>query len=76
MPHLKIKQTHDLPPFPPDDNNGLRHFNQQLKDAVTWLISMGSISSFKYTGSLIKAVSRYQRLRNKLLQKICNGGIS
>ena len=56
--HLKPENILELPSISPDDNNGLRHFHQVLKGAVTWLNSMGYASSLKSTDNVTKVVLR------------------
>ena len=55
---LKLKNILELLSISLDNNKGLRHFRQQLKGAVTWLNSMGYVSSLKsrkqFTGNLAK----------------------
>ena len=56
--HLKLKEIFDRPQIPIDDSEGPRHFHQQIKVVVTWLSSMGYISSLKSTENGTQAVMR------------------
>lgn len=56
--HLKLKEIFDRPQIPIDDSEGLRHFHQQINGVVTWLSTMGYISSLKSTENGTQAVMR------------------
>ena len=58
---MKLKNIRELPSIFPDDNKGLRNFHQQLKGSVTYLNSVGYVSSLKSTDNVkIKPFYVYQ----------------
>ena len=56
--HLKLREILDRPQISIDDYKGLRKFHQHLEGAITWLCSMGYISSLKATENVSRAVMR------------------
>ena len=63
--YLKLKAVLEQGQIKADDQKGLRQFHQQLKTVVTWLTSMGYLSSLNSTENVTKAVMRLKLLKPK-----------
>jgi len=56
--HLKLKALFDKPQIKPNDRVALKLYHQNLKCTVTWLVSMGYVSTLSSIENLTKAVQR------------------
>ena len=55
---MKLKSVLDLPQISLDNHTGLRSFHQQIKQLITWLVSIDNISFADSTENISKTVIR------------------